>query len=635
MTMLSLLICLLPLAATVPVQDEKINVVRTLRSFIMDIYNDTLKDVRFVENSNHTELNLSGFSSLRALEKDAFDNVLDVESLILANNSLISLPDFVFSNLTKLKSLSLANNQISNVRNLFVGLENLQLLDISRNPIRHFGRGHLFGLTKSVRILTDGNILWSISTGVFANSFLKDTEEIKRLAEMQERWQGNVRENEEKEQKVEITTEPQEQKIAEATLSEHTRVKICKSDGIVTSLEILPKDEQLVEGCVEVPVDIMMQVSLVELGIKAFQEDWYRLQSLPIASLDLSNNEITEITKETLNSLPSSLTYVNFQGNKIRRVWSQVIENDHLKALNLRNNLIEEIEEDALARTKLRELYLAGNQLKSLNFVFSLPSTLTVLLANGNHIISIPDGAFSKLFHLNYLYLDDNKIEALQNDVFQGLASLLTLTLAGNGIRSIEPGAFRGLTKLQTLDLHHNSVRDLQKGTLAELIGLKQLNLANNKITRATFADLAQSVDSLHLDYNEIDTLEEGNFVQTPTSTLSLTGNRISSIMRGAFNLPTLRDLYLNNNTLTTIDGDSYESLGRLRRLWLSENKISEIRKGACKNLASLYILDISRNPFQKLENGALHGLNTAFGTSLYIYENNLKEIQGGVFDDV
>ncbi|KAM0731923.1 Chondroadherin [Formica fusca] len=84
-----------------------------------------------------------------------------------------------------------------------------------------------------------------------------------------------------------------------------------------------------------------------------------------------------------------------------------------------------------------------------------------------------------------------------------------------------------------------------------------------------------------------------------------------------------------------TIEGDSYEGLSRLRRLWLSENKISEIRNGACKNLGSLYILDISKNPFQKLENGALHGLNTGFGTSLYIYENNLREMQGGVFDDI
>jgi len=96
----------------------------------------------------------------------------------------------------------LSDNQISNVRNLFVGLENLQLLNISRNSIRHFGRNHLFSLTKSVKILTDGNILWSIGTSVFANSFLKDIEEIKRLLAMKDQENPKkIKEHENREQK--------------------------------------------------------------------------------------------------------------------------------------------------------------------------------------------------------------------------------------------------------------------------------------------------------------------------------------------------------------------------------------------------------------------------------------------------
>ncbi|XP_050445611.1 insulin-like growth factor-binding protein complex acid labile subunit [Cataglyphis hispanica] len=629
-------ICLLPLVASTPLDSEMI--IETPSNLILDIYNGILKNIRFVEGSNHTELDLSN-SSLRGLEKNTFDNVLDTESLILADNLLTTLPDFVFSNLTRLRSLSLSGNQISNVRNLFIGLENLRLLDISRNPIQHLGRGHLFGLTRSVKILTDGNILWSISTDVFTNFFLKE-EELKRLAATMNQ-ENFMEKSEEKEKKVdsaerdaeELVVKPQE---VVQSLNKDTRVKICKCDGIVTSLAIFEKDEELVEGCVQVSIDVdATRVNLSEQGISGFQKNWYRLRSLPISSLDLSSNEITEITKETLNDLPAYVTYVNFLGNRIRRIRSQVIENDHLKRLNFKGNLIEEIEEGAFERIKLRGLFLADNQLESLNFVSSLPGTLTEFVASGNRIVSISDNAFSKLSRLLYLNLDDNEIETLQSGVFQGLESLQSLTLTNSNITTVELSAFRGLTALRTLDLHRNSIRDLQKGTFAELTALKELNLAYNNIVKATFADLPSSVDFLYLDYNEIDVLEEGNFVQAPRFTLSLTGNRISSITRGAFNLPTLRDLYLNKNLLTTIEGDSYEGLSRLRRLWLSENEISEIRKGACKHLGSLYILDISKNPFQKLENGALHDLNTGFGTSLYIYENNLKEMQGGVFDDI
>lgn len=633
--MLSFIICLLPLVASASLDSRMI--IETSSNLILDVYNGILTDIRFVEGSNSTELDLSN-SSIRGLEKNTFDNVLDTELLILADNLLTSLPDFVFSNLTKLRNLSLSDNQISNVRNLFIGLENLRLLDISRNPIQHLGRGHLFGLTRSVKILTDGNVFWSISTGVFTNSFLKE-EELKRLAATMD--QGNFMEkSEEKEKKVdsaerdveEIVVKPEEIR----TLNKDTRVKICKSDGIVTSLAIFEKDEELVEGCVQVSIDgDVTRVNLRERGISGFQKNWYRLQSLPISSLDLSSNEITEITKETLNDLPANVTYVNFWGNRIRRIRSQVIENDHLKRLNFKSNLIQEIEKGAFEKIKLRGLFLADNQLESLNFVSSLPDTLTEFVASGNRIASISDNAFSKLSRLLYLNLDDNEIKALQNDVFQGLESLRSLTLTNNNITTIELSSFRDLTALTTLDLHRNTIRDLRKGTFAELTALKELNLAYNNIAETRFADLPSSVDSLHLDYNEIDVLEEGSFVQAPRFTLSLTGNRISSITRGAFNLPTLRDLYLNKNLLTTIEGDSYEGLSRLRRLWLSENKISEIRKGACKNLGSLYILDISKNPFQKLENGAFHGLNTGFGTSLYIYKNNLREMQGGVFDDI
>ncbi|XP_029165682.1 toll-like receptor Tollo [Nylanderia fulva] len=627
--MLLFIICFLPLVASQI----------TSSNLILDIHNGTLTDIQFVEGSNHTVLDLSN-SSLRGLEKTAFDNVLDAESLILADNLLSSLPEFVFSNLTRLRSLSLSGNQISNVQNLFVGLENLQLLDISRNPVKHFTRSYLFGLSKSVKILTNENVLWSISTDVFASSFKE--EEPKRLAATMDQEQDFVEKSEEKKKEMEDSAverdaeEPvlKPQEVVQ-TLNKDTRVKICKSDGIVTSLATFEKDEELVEGCIQVQVDVdETQVNLRERGIRSFQENWYRLQSLPISSLDLSNNEITEITKEMLNNLPTDLTYVNFLGNRIRRIRSQVIENNHLKRLNFKGNLIDEIEEDAFEKTKLRGLFLVDNQLKNLNFVSSLPNTLTEFVASENRIASIPDGAFSKFSRLLYLNLDDNEIKTLQSDVFQGLESLRSLMLTSNNITTIEFSAFRGLTALERLDLHRNSIRDLQEATFAELTALKNLNLAYNNIAKATFADLPSSVDSLLLDYNEIDVLEEGNFVRVPKVILSLTGNRITSIKRGAFNLPVLKDLNLSQNLLTTIEGDSYEGLNQLRRLWLSENKISEIRKGACKNLGSLYILDIARNPFQKLENGALHGLNTGLGTSLYIYENNVREMQGGVFDD-
>ncbi|CAL7935319.1 unnamed protein product [Xylocopa violacea] len=608
--------------------------------FIVEFDNGTLEDVQFSGQSNPTELNLSNMGIIH-IEKNALDNVPMLKWLNLAKNSLQSLPEFIFSNLTSLEYLSLAENKLNSLEHLFVRLEKLRVLNISYNPMLHLRRGHLFGLTKSATILTDGNVLWSISTGAFSNSFLKDEEELKNLEKI--KAQVDVEQsNDATEREIEASKESDVlnlQNLAATStkleLWDDMKLKLCMLDRIVLSLE--PLEQNKSTTCLLIPVNAKQKsVSLRGLGIRGFHEKWYDLSRFRVVSLDLSNNDIVEITKEMLNQLPEDLVFVNLMGNRIRGIWNQVIENRHLRILNLRGNLIEHVEEGALAKTNLTALFLNGNHLENLSFASSLPQTLTELVLSGNLISSISDGAFSTLSRLVYLNLANNRIEKLQDDVFKGLDSLQVLIITRNNLMEIERQAFNNLKQLTTLYLHRNSLRELRKGTFSELESLKDLNLAWNKlekITVETFAGLSQTLDFLHIDFNEINSLEKGSFINVPRFTLSLTGNKISSIPRGTFNLPTLRDLHLNNNTLTTIDGDSYEGLPQLKRLWLNENQISQIPKGSCKNLASLNILDVSKNPFQKLENGALYGLNLARGHFLYIYNNQLKEIQGGVFE--
>ncbi|XP_076657890.1 uncharacterized protein LOC143362006 [Halictus rubicundus] len=625
-------VVLLPLVAAVPLNP-------TLSNYILDIENGTLKNVEY-NGDLALELNLSSMN-LQRLEKTALDNVSSIKSLNLANNTIQSLPEFIFSNLTNLECLNLSDNKLSNLENLFVRLEKLQILDISRNPVMHLRRGQLFGLTKSTSILTEDNVFWSISTGTFTNSFLKYEEELEAMkSEADIEQKHKEKENGVNKEESLKTQWPQGQGSNKVMIPGLT-LKLCIPDKIVQSIEPLEEGTKIAKGssCIEVPIDEKeKKVSLRGLGIKGFQEGWYQLQILPIASLDLSNNDITEITKELLNDLPEDLINVNLMENRIRGVYSQVIENRHLRVLNLKNNLIDKIEEGALQKTNLTGLYVHGNQLDSLSFISSLPESLSELVVSSNHFASIPDGVFSNLSRLVYLNLANNNIRKLQDDVFEGLESLHVLIATKNNLMQVERKAFSNLKQLKTLYLHRNSLTKLEKGTFAELKRLKDLNLAWNKlqsITKDTFANLPESLDFLHIDFNEIISLDTGSFTNVPRFTLSLTGNRISSIPKGTFDLPTLRDLHLNNNTLTTIDGDSYEGLPQLKRLWLTDNRIVEIPRGSCKNLGSLNVLDISKNPFQKLANGALYGLSMTRGNFLYIYNNQLREIQGGVFDDV
>ncbi|XP_033212491.1 slit homolog 1 protein-like [Belonocnema kinseyi] len=615
----------------------------SLKPYTLEIENGTLTRI-IPREASIEKLDLSNLQ-IKFIKIEAFDDLKSLKSLVLRNNLLTSLPEFVFSNLTSLEYLCLAENKIHTLENIFIGLDNLKTLNISSNPLRHLRRGQFFGLPSNINIYTRGNIFWSLSTMVFENPFLKEKE---NLADLERARFGD---NPDEVQVAETRKLDSLDREIFAGLKTHVffretdpqldkdiRIKLCLEDGIVLSLQMIEKDDKIEEKCSEVKIDYEeRQVNLRGLGIKDFEEDWYQLQKLPIIGIDLSNNEIQEISKEFLNDLPGDLASVSLVENLVRKIPRQVIDNSHLKVLNLMDNLIEEIEEKAFENTRLTGLFLGGNRLENINFVKDLPSTLTDLILNRNLIQSIPDGIFTRLTNLVYLNLAKNSIPSLQSDTFRGLKSLQVLILTRNSLSNIALGSFKYLKNLKTLFLYHNSISTLPNGVFENLDKLRSLHLAFNKIKKITqdmFTKLPKSINFLHLDFNKIESMEPGSFIEVPKFSLSLDGNKISNILPGTFNLPNLQDLYLRNNSLAILKSESYEGLPRLKRLWLSNNKINNIEKGAARSLSFLTILDISKNPVKRLENGALFGLPKSRASFIYIADNSIDLIQGGVFDD-
>ncbi|XP_076248677.1 uncharacterized protein LOC143188354 [Calliopsis andreniformis] len=607
-------ILLLPLVAAAPQQS-------TLENYIVDLQNGTLKNVQF-RGDPVSELDLSNME-IRYINENALCYLSNLRSLNLANNSLKTLPASIFSNLSHLNELNLSYNRLGSLTNEpFYALKELRVLDISYNPMKYLYSGKLCGLTKSTTILTKGNMFDGISTQAFKNTTkelidsLSSRPQKESTTGIEQKYRKKGKAVDKIKADFEAALKIQRSPTIELFLAAR-KLKLCISNGIVLSIEPLEEDTEIAEGssCMELSmVNIGPILDLRNLGIKGFQKGWYQLQVLPIFALNLANNDITEITKEMLNDLPADLFAVNLERNKIRSVKSQVIENSYIKWLELNSNFISEIETGALQKTQLTFLFLYDNQLRDLSFVSSLPSSLTIFLLNNNLITSIPNEAFSHLNTLRLLKLDNNNIETLQSNVFKGLTSLSILSIANNNLTKIEQPVLSDLENLKSLNLDGNKLR---------------------KISNKTFAYLPQTLKDLSLEFNEIDSLEAGSFVKVPKNTLSLSRNKISSVPRGTFDLPTLKELYLDQNNLTTIDGDSYEGLPQLFSLWLSNNQIKEIPKGSCRNLKSLVFLDISNNPFVRLENGALYGLNIEKDNFVCISNNCLEEIQAGVFDNI
>ncbi|CAF4691397.1 unnamed protein product, partial [Rotaria socialis] len=105
-----------------------------------------------------------------------------------------------------------------------------------------------------------------------------------------------------------------------------------------------------------------------------------------------------------------------------------------LRTLDLRNNRLEEIDDDAFdGADSLNELFLSDNNLNVIT-----PQT------------------FNGLKNIRTLMLRTNKLTYIKNDTFADMDALKTLSLHDNRIKCIAPGSFDRLRSLSALDLLSN-----------------------------------------------------------------------------------------------------------------------------------------------------------------------------------
>lgn len=222
-------------------------------------------------------------------------------------------------------------------------------------------------------------------------------------------------------------------------------------------------------------------------------------------------------------------------------------QEQHLKNLNLQDNLLDDVPVKAL------------NSLAKLN----------LLDLSKNKINQIPNDAFKGLTKLSTLKLMDNNV-TLARFSLRGLENCLkNLNLKGTKLKRV-PEAVRGLKTLAFLDLSLNGIR--------ELPGVGGIR---------TFEGL-DSLSALNLERNLISSLGETAFqgIRKTLSSLSLLNNLLSEFPVGAIHsLKELRVLDIGFNLLTSLPETAFRGNPAVTLLALDGNPLPTVPEKALAHL--------------------------------------------------
>ncbi|KAK3086728.1 hypothetical protein FSP39_022554 [Pinctada imbricata] len=414
-----------------------------------------------------------------------------------------------------------------------------------------------------------------------------------------------------------------------------------------------------------IPAKIPKQVERLWLDHNMIIDlDGSNLCTLPLLrELHLENNKIGVIRTFTFNgSCLPSLRDLYLRNNRI-----SVLEDDafyNMSSLNrtfLENNYINTVSPQAFSgKTGVTSLYLGQNSLTAIPSLGDV-TTLQNLYLDTNKITNATfPSDYSNLVSLSLVSLSVNAIPSLRNETFLAIANsnLRKLVLSRNKITQIASGAFMPLKKIQSLKIGMNTLS--ASALTIGLTGLKDAPLVSLDITGlaldgslpSTTFQLLQGtpLKSLIMPNNKINSLPSNGFSYLKNlETLKLSNSKISEISNTSFsgvsklvnlfldgnslttvpqNLPpSLQQLYLNGNEISTLGDYAFKGLSKLRKLFLGFSQIRTLYETTFSGLTSLQFLHLERNNIDHLPGQVFMSLVSLH--SLMLNKNNLVTIQG------
>jgi Leucine-rich repeat (LRR) protein len=384
--------------------------------------------------------------------------------------------------------------------------------------------------------------------------------------------------------------------------------------------------------------------------------------------LHLEHNKI-EFIRENDFGFSSKLKFLNLNSNPLKTVHVKAFEKlSVLESLKISNTSIDELVLDsslksldlsylncsiakaellsqiewinlAKAKTNISFKAFLNNSTKYVDFSFNaldnfdmfnvLGFALETLKLPHTNLQNIEDINLKNLNNLKFIDLSFNNLTIIRPETFESTKLLEYLDLSSNSIHDLSFSEYIDLKKLKYLNLERNKIAKTNE-ILLDFFSLETFKIASNKLKMYPYFDMSKFTNGemileIHLDHNQIETIEYFSFIFGKLNLVNFDSNRIRRIDVDAFlNCRSLEYLSIANNRLENISENNFHFLFSLVYLNLSSNRIDFIEKDSFKNLNKLRSLDLNYNRFYAVDNELFFGLTNLIFLSIL----NLNELK-------
>lgn len=451
-------------------------------------------------------------AGLKTLSSEIFENSPDLEIIILRNNAIQEIGESTFGNLRNITSIDLSNNHITNLRSAsFVNVMNLKRLNLKGNQLSAF-KGEFFNTGTGLEELdlSDNQLSYLFPSSfrihprlrklvISNNKFNFFPSEL--IATLQYLEHIDLSGNELKAideldfarlPRLRILEVARNQLEALSEMAFHNSTQLQVVDLSNNRLDRI--GERTFEGLVRLELLNLEGNRLSDLPETIFD----RTKLHMLENINLANNKFDYAPLKSLQRQYFFVNCVNLSKNKIKAIPSEDSVMVNIKKLDLSfNPLTEQTIENILNEPKtVRELNLAGTGVKSITSL-ETPFLQSLNLSN-NNIVSINDEAFERATLLESLDLSSNLLTDIKrlSRMWPKLTSLQYLDLSNNSFEIISQGDFDSLDMLKSLSIVNlNQINRIEKNAFKNLPNLAELKAYN--YPRLGYLDVQGIVDLL------------------------------------------------------------------------------------------------------------------------------------------